>query len=152
MPEKEGSAIFEEMYRLDYLVSGRKISIFTDHENLVYLYDPYGRNPGIARHTEKKLIPWAVNLCTFRYIIEHMKGHSNVWADIMKRWVVQNPSTIATKKTPSIKALMKATISSGLVEELDWSSRIEVIRTQAKEPKKQIPVSYKDSGNVWVDN
>ncbi len=46
VPEKEGFAIVESMCRLDYLVSGYTVHIFTDHANLVYLFDPYGRNPG----------------------------------------------------------------------------------------------------------
>ncbi len=37
----------EAICRLDYLVMGHMVSIFTDHANLVYLSDPYGRNPGI---------------------------------------------------------------------------------------------------------
>ena len=51
VPEKEGFAVAEPMTKLDYLVSGQEVVIFTDHANLVYLYDPFGLNPGIARHS-----------------------------------------------------------------------------------------------------
>ena len=56
VPEKEGFSIVDSMQRLDYLVSGNVVNIFTDHANLVYIYDLYGRNPGISRHTASKLM------------------------------------------------------------------------------------------------
>lgn len=56
VPEKDGFAIVEAMSRLDYLVSGRTVSIFTDHSNLVHLLDPFRRNPGMARHKASKLM------------------------------------------------------------------------------------------------
>lgn len=73
------------MCRLDYIICGRTVSIFTDHANLVYLFDPYGRNPGIARHTASKLMRWALKLSVFRYVIEHVPGERNVWADMLTR-------------------------------------------------------------------
>eukprot|EP00171_Calliarthron_tuberculosum_P001247 IDg1247t1 len=94
MPEKEGFAIVESMCRLDYLTSGHVVSIFTDHANLVYLYDPYGRNPGIARHTASKLMRWAIKLSGFRYVVEHIPGDKNVWADMLTRWVVRPTNSI----------------------------------------------------------
>lgn len=85
VPEKEGFAVVESMSKLDYLVTGRKLTIFTDHYNLVYLFDPYGQNPGIARNTASKLMRWALKLNTFRYVIEHMAGERNAWADTFSR-------------------------------------------------------------------
>ena len=79
-PEKEGFAIVESMCRVDYLVMGREVSIYTDHANLVQLYDPYGNHPGIQRHTASKLMRWAIKLSAFRYVIEHLPGENNVWA------------------------------------------------------------------------
>lgn len=71
VPEKEGYAIVESMCRLDYLVQGSDVNIFTDHANPVYLYDPYGSNPGIQRHTASKLMRWEIKLSAFRNTIEH---------------------------------------------------------------------------------
>ena len=42
VPEKEGFAIVESMTRLDYLTLGRMVHVFTDHVNLLTIYDPYG--------------------------------------------------------------------------------------------------------------
>jgi len=69
VPEKEGFAIVESMCRIDYLVMGREVSIYTDHANLVQMYDPYGHNPGIPRYTASKLMRWAIklrNICLAR--------------------------------------------------------------------------------------
>lgn len=87
LPEKERFSIVEEMWRLDYLVSGSVLSIFTDHENLVYIYDPYGNNLTIYSQTASKLMRWEINLSCFRYVIEHMPGDQNSWADLLTRWV-----------------------------------------------------------------
>ncbi len=73
-----------------YVVSVHKVTIYTDHANLVYLYDPYGRNPGIARHTASKLMRLALKLSAFLYVIDHLPGESNVWADILTRWEVSS--------------------------------------------------------------
>lgn len=44
---------------------GLTVAIFTDHANLVYLFDPYGRTPGLPRYTASKLIRWAIKLSAF---------------------------------------------------------------------------------------
>ncbi len=56
VPEKEGFAIVESMCRVDYLIMGREVSIYTDRANLVQLYDSYEKHPRIPRHTASKLI------------------------------------------------------------------------------------------------
>jgi len=57
--EKEVFSIVESMSRIDYLIAGKEESLFTDHANLVYIFDPIGQNPGIARRTANKLMRWA---------------------------------------------------------------------------------------------
>lgn len=63
--------------------------MFTDHANLVYIFDPYGRNPGKPRHTASKFMRWALKLSSFRYIIEQVAGDRNVWADMLSRWAAK---------------------------------------------------------------
>ena len=88
VPEKEGFAIVESSCRLDYLIIGHEVNVFTDNANLVYLYDPYGQNPGISRQTASKLMRWAIKLSAFRYLMIHLPGDQNVWADMLTRWGV----------------------------------------------------------------
>jgi len=74
--EKEAFSIVESMTRLEYLIAGKEVSLFTDHANLTYIFDPVGQNPGIARHTANKLMRWALRLSGYRYVIEHTQRNS----------------------------------------------------------------------------
>ena len=95
------------------------MAIFTDHANLVYLFDPYGQNPGLSRNTACKLMRWAVRLSSFRYVIEHLAGELNVWADLLTHWAVRDRDSVRISKLRKLKALMLAPISPHLDATLD---------------------------------
>jgi hypothetical protein len=85
--EKEAYAIVESCLRLEYLLlrpSGFKI--FTDHRNLLYIFDPKYRSADVKKYTAAKLQRWALRLHAFSYTIEHISGDANVWADLLSRW------------------------------------------------------------------
>ena len=149
MPEKEGFAVVEGMCRLDYLVLGRNVSVYTDHANLVYMYDPYGRDPGISHHTASKLMRWALKLSAFRYVVEHISGERNVWADMLTRWAVKPRDKVGIGY--HVKALMYAPITLSLDEELDWPVRDEIINSQEL-AQEEPPKSFRKTGNGWVDD
>jgi RNase H-like domain found in reverse transcriptase len=86
--EKEAYSIVESMMRFEHTVGGRHVSLYTDHSNLVYIFDPYGQNPGTARHTASKLMRWAVKLSSVRYTIDGFAGDDNKFADLLTRWAV----------------------------------------------------------------
>ncbi len=150
VPEKEGFAIVESMCRVDYLVMGREVSIYTDHANLVQLYDPYGKHPGIPRHTASKLMRWAIKLSAFRYVVEHLPGERNVWADMLTRWAVCPNSSINVKKVGRLKSLMMSPINPGLDPELDWPNLNEVISSQ-KNAQESPPASFQHTDEGWVN-
>jgi RimJ/RimL family protein N-acetyltransferase len=79
--ENEAYAVVAAMIRFERIIFGRLIHLYTDHANLVYIFDPYGQNPGIARHTASKLMRWAVKLSSFRYVIEALEGDRNLFPD-----------------------------------------------------------------------
>jgi RNase H-like domain found in reverse transcriptase len=55
--DKEGFAIMQTCQRLDYLLRcPAGFSIFSDHRNLMYIFDPRGHNPGLAQHSEARLL------------------------------------------------------------------------------------------------
>ena len=108
VPEKEGFAIVEAISRVDYLVMRREVSIYTDHANIVQLYDPYGRNPGIFRHNASKLMRWVIKLSAFRYVIEHLPGDRNVWADMPTLSTVVPKSNINSNRLRKLKSLIMA--------------------------------------------
>ena len=62
MPEKEAFAIVESMKKLDHITAAHVTHLYTDHSNLTYIFDPYGSNTGISKHTAHKLLRWALKL------------------------------------------------------------------------------------------
>jgi Integrase zinc binding domain len=60
--------------------------LFTDHRNLVYIFNPLSIDQSLARHTVAKLQRWALKLSVFKYTIEHISGELNLRADILSRW------------------------------------------------------------------
>ncbi|KAJ8524224.1 hypothetical protein ON010_g16894 [Phytophthora cinnamomi] len=71
--EKEAFAIVEACQRLDYLLlRPGGFTIFTDHRNLIYIFNPYAVDAGIHRYQADKLQRWALGLSCFNYEIEHV--------------------------------------------------------------------------------
>lgn len=56
---------------------------------------------------------WALKLSAFKYVVEHIPGEKNVWADMVTRWTVRSP------RNASAKSLLLAPISPGLDSKLD---------------------------------
>jgi len=146
--EKEAFSIVESMTRLEYLIAGKEVSLFTDHANLTYIFDPVGQNPGIARHTANKLMRWALRLSGYRYVIEHLPGDRNVWADILTRWAVK-PKTCV--RALSLARLMVAPITPSNSEEFDWPKRSEIKSVQILS-KKDAPNRFKEVNGILQDS
>jgi hypothetical protein len=66
-------------------------SMFTDHQNLIYVFNPHRYPSGISVHSAAKLIRWALKLPAYQYTIEYISGHENVWSDMMTRWAAPQP-------------------------------------------------------------
>jgi transposase InsO family protein len=89
MLEKEAFPIVAAIDKFDYLlIRERGFHIYTDHRNLVFLFDPLLFSPNLKRHTLDKIQRWALRLSGLRYTIQHIPGESNVWADLLTRWGV----------------------------------------------------------------
>ena len=85
--EKEGFAIFQTFTKLDYLLmSGKPPHVYTDHRNLLFIFAPLTLEPALGRHVVSKVQRWALYLSRFPYVIEHVNGEDNVFADILTRW------------------------------------------------------------------
>ena len=130
VPEKEGYAIVEAMCCLDYLVIGREVPIFTEHATLLYLYDPYGKNTGIRKHTARKLMRWAIKLSVFCYVVEHLPREHSVWADMLTRWAVSPKRKVEAAKVLHAKSLMCAPISLETDPKLDWPTINDIKKSQ----------------------
>ncbi|KAH9159923.1 hypothetical protein LEN26_002101 [Aphanomyces euteiches] len=91
IPDKEAFAIVESCKRLEYiLLRPNGFTIYTDHRNLAYLFNPLASDSGMQRHQADRLQRWAMVLSGYSYNIVHIPGESNVWADMLSRWHAQH--------------------------------------------------------------
>lgn len=152
--EKEAFAVVESMSRLDYFTAAGEVSLYTDHANLVYIFDPVGHNPGICKHTASKLLRWALKLSGYRYVIEHIEGERNVWADMLTRWAVKPRDRVKVSK---LGRLMYAPITPSSQDQYDWPNRRALQESQERsreEPNRDIRFKdgllRSDAGVVWI--
>lgn len=90
--EKEAFAVVETCKRLEYiLLRPGGFRIFTDHRNLIYMFDPLSIDGNLQRYQMNKLQRWAMVMASFPYKIEHVDGVDNVWADMLSRWGAPQP-------------------------------------------------------------
>lgn len=118
------------MVPLDYLCMVREVKIFVDHENLIYIYDPYGPNHGISGHTAIKLKRLAITISYFRYLIEHFPDENSLWGDILNIWFVRSTRTIIASKTIISHSLMFAPINPLIVANLYWPTFQDIFPSQ----------------------
>ena len=86
--EKEAYAIYEVFKKMDYTsLAEDDIHLYTDHRNLLFVFNPLALNPTLGRHIVNKVQRWGLFLSGFSYAIEHVDGKCNVMADIMTRWL-----------------------------------------------------------------
>ncbi len=130
-PEQEAFAIVESVTRLDYvLLRPEGFFLFTDHKNLIYIFDPVGSNPKIAKHVANKVERWAMKLAAFRYAIVHISGEDNHWADLLSRWGASDLSIESNQSPSRISALFSAPIAPDLDPEFKWPSKNDISEAQ----------------------
>ena len=155
--EKEAFAIFQTFEKLDYmLMSSKPVHVYTDHRNLLFVFDPLSLEPALGRHIISKVQRWALYLSRFSYVIEHVSGSSNVFADILTRWTrgYRHPSqelksicTIVVRNEQMVRA----------ADSIVWPT-IEVIRDSqqaAQNPREDSSLDTEDNirklnGCIWI--
>jgi hypothetical protein len=81
--EKEADPIVLAMKKLrHFLYSSKEFRLFTDHRNLVFVFNPVGTK----KASTDRLLRWADLIASFRFLVEHIPGSYNVWADMLSRW------------------------------------------------------------------
>ena len=125
VPEKEGYSIVASMTKLDYLTMCQNgVSIFTDHRNLLYIFNPLGQDASVSKHIVSKLSRWAMKLSAFTYSIHHIPGENNVWADMLTRWTKNNVYTVHN--------LYYAPLHTAMKEPISWPDGKEILASQEK--------------------
>ena len=73
---------------------GRKFTIWTDHKPLVYLDSTEFKNNKIAN--------WQNMLARFNFIVQHIQGQNNQFADLLSRPFGVKPPKRTSSKAPDI--------------------------------------------------
>lgn len=85
--EKETYAVLASvdcMHRIAACPAG--FDIYTDHENLVFLYDHFSIVPDLSQISIRKVLSWVVCFSLYKYTFVHIKETDNMWADLLGRW------------------------------------------------------------------
>jgi hypothetical protein len=77
--EKEAYAIIFALNKFDYVVFGRVIQLYTDHNPLQYL--------AVSAPKSAKLTRWALSLSRYDITVHHTAGVDNVTADCLSRCI-----------------------------------------------------------------
>lgn len=123
MVDKEAYAIVETCVRLEYmLLRPGGFTLYTDHRNLTYIFDPHKACPGIQRHTAAKVQRWALTLAAFEYEVEFVQGPKNLWADLLSRWGASEEAD--TKAWPKVQVNTRRVLLVPLnpteAKDFDW--------------------------------
>ncbi|KAH9082771.1 hypothetical protein LEN26_021162 [Aphanomyces euteiches] len=87
--EKEAYPIARACDKLNYLLMRPDgFRMYCDHENLIQVFAPHAE---WKTYQGQKLTRWAAIIGGYRYVIEHIKGTNNLWADLMSRWGQMRP-------------------------------------------------------------
>jgi hypothetical protein len=132
--EKEAYPIVLSMQKLrHFLLTSKGFRLFTDHRNLVYVFNPNG----VKKTANDRLLRWSDLISSFNFIVEHIPGSYNIWADILSRWHEKDPCT-------PILASLSLRVPTTL-EEFQWPTKDDL--KAAQDEQEYIP------GNLdLVDN
>jgi transposase InsO family protein len=133
--DKEAAPIFISLQRLrHFLIRKNGFRIFTDHRNLSYILDPKTRSNSIPKHVNERLERWAVKLLGKEYVIEHIAGSHNIWADLLTRWASPIQRKVQTFKINAIHGIVSPLIK----DSFNWPSLDEIREMQETYMKKEL--------------
>lgn len=149
--EKETYAIISTVERMHWMLAHPSgFDIYTDHNNIVFLFDPRSIMPNLSISSTRKVLRWAVSMARYNYICMHIKGKDNLWADIMSRWT--QPSTIVRR------LVLIPPLTSSLSESFDWPGMSDIIEQQQQYPPADLQLHYEDNvlrtkqNKIWIPN
>ena len=114
------------------LLAEGNIHLYTDHRNLLFVFNPIALNPALARHMVRKMQRWGLYLSRFSYAIKHVKGEKNIMADIMTRWWRGYRGERQAVKRNSHVLHQTDIAPSPLSEQLSWPDEEMMLKSQAK--------------------
>lgn len=140
--EKEAYAVLANLTRMHWLAATPNgFDLYTDHNNLIFLFDPLSVVPDLSQTTLRKVLRWAVRLSMYRYTCFHIKGTDNVWADLLGRW--------SASKT--VRRLIRIPeLPSSSSEDFEWPALDNIVAAQSSSDSER-PHSLTLDGSVWCN-
>ncbi|MFK7806887.1 MAG: RNase H-like domain-containing protein [Saprospiraceae bacterium] len=99
---QEAYPVVFALERLDYLFAGKRINIFMDHKNLIYIFEP---EAATSKTTLMRLQRWALIIQSSNYCIRHISGEDNIVADLFSRWALDQRRCPTDVKATSSRIL-----------------------------------------------
>ena len=159
-PEKEASGIINSVERLDYLLlRPQGFYVFTDHNNLVFIYNSEQALYALNSNSLNKVRRWGMLLSNFEYKIVHISGEDNCWADLLSRWGSARSHPAAGEVGHlRLAALLQAPLAPNRDADLTWPTRTDIILSQQKAtppPATLVNTSYDGllqfpTGVIWI--
>lgn len=148
--EKEAYAIMATVERMHWLLAtGHGFDLYTDHNNLIFLFNPAAVVADLSQTTLRKVLRWAVRLSAYNYTCVHIPGSDNVWADIISRWSA--PSLVRRLVTVPV-------LPSSSDSEFEWPSSEQLLSHQkrnvdsrpAEVTEGSDGLSHYPDGAIWI--
>lgn len=71
---------------MDYLLwEPTSTIIYFDHANMVYTFPQLAMRRNVPRYVLAKVHHWAIHMSRFEFVIEHIPGIKNIFADLLSR-------------------------------------------------------------------
>jgi hypothetical protein len=110
--EKEGLAIIFAVKKFHQYLSGRKFTIYSDHQPLKYLFSESRQVPVMAASRVQR---WALTLGAYQYTIEHRPGSKMANADALSRLPLPDHPSDSQVPTPGDIDLLMNHLSEAIV-------------------------------------
>ena len=147
--EKEAFAVLATLGRMHWIVATPEgFDLYTDHNNLIFLFDPLFVVADLSQGTLRKVLRWAVKLSMYNYTCFHIKGLDNVWADLLGRWSA--PRTV--RRLVRIPALPTSSAPEFVWPSIQAIADIQSAAEQERPPHLTLVQNvWKNSSNaVWI--
>ncbi len=135
---------------MDYLFFGaRTVHIYTDHRNLLFVFAPLTLEPTLGRHIISKVQRWALFLSRFSYVIEHVDGDANVFADMLTRWARCYRRDNKSLRTVASLSILSDDQIMPSPEELVWPTLDEMRAAQVRASEKKAGLHFDEEERIW---
>ncbi|POM73999.1 Hypothetical protein PHPALM_9094 [Phytophthora palmivora] len=107
------------------------------------MFNPAATDGAMQHYQADKLQHWAMTMTSYRYVIEHIRGSENVWADMLSRWGnSEHVSSTGIVVVPAISPLQN--------DNFQWPTLGEVRAVQNSQENKPDIVSWSEERSCFV--